>query len=281
MLMLLFWARFFQLTEAICPRKREIDISEDKVMRSELRQGRMLGEGSSSQVFQVEHVATGGVFAMKVYDKQKVERLDKRHNNTKNSIMTERASLLTAREAKHPGLVRLYHTFQDHTMLYLLMDFAESWVEFWDLLAVPRPADIPGDTQVMQVGLMPTAAKYYFEQIVSAVSAMHLLELVHRDIKPENMMVCTATGRLRLIDFGTCKNLCDASINGPDFVGTPEYMCPEAIENGHGPHGPVEYGHDLWSLGCVLLQLLSGVLVFKSRSEYLTFERIREASSNT
>ena len=136
---------------------------------------------------------------------------------------------LEAIEAEHPALVRLYHTFQDHTSLYLLMDFAESWIELWDLLAVPRPLDIPAETRFLQVGLSRTQARYYFEQIVSGVAALHMLELVHRDLKPENMMVCQATGRLRLIDFGTCKNLADPGApNGPDFVGTPEYMPPEA-----------------------------------------------------
>ena len=79
-----------------------MEVSEDKVMRAELQQGRLLGEGSSSEVYQVNHVGSGSVFAMKVYDKQKVERLDKRHNNTKNSIMTERASLIKA--SIHPSI---------------------------------------------------------------------------------------------------------------------------------------------------------------------------------
>ena len=52
--------------------------------------------------------------------------------------------------------------------------------------------------------------------------------------------------------------------------------CLQAIDNGHGPEGEVDYGHDLWSLGAVLLQLLSGVVTFHARSEYLTFERVRE-----
>jgi len=91
--------------------------------------------------------------------------------------------------------------------------------------------------------------------------------IVHRDLKPENVMV-RANGSIFLIDFGTAKNLKNTEHNGPEFVGTPEYMSPEAIESQQvGPEG------DLWALGCMAYQMLSGQNAFQGGSQYMTFLR--------
>lgn len=54
--------------------------------------------------------------------------------------------------------------------------------------------------------------------------------ITHRDIKPENMMI-TASGHLKLVDFGTCKDLRSTDLNGQEFVGTAEFMAPEVVDS--------------------------------------------------
>ena len=85
----------------------------------------------------------------------------------------------------------------------------------------------------------------------------------------------TATGHLKLIDFGTAKNLGqggdDQQFNGnTEFIGTAEYMAPEVF---HNRGKPVDTRCDLWSFGCILFQLLTGETPFKVGSPYLIFKK--------
>jgi len=92
----------------------------------------------------------------------------------------------------------------------------------------------------------PSLARCWVAELVDAVAHVHGCGLVHRDIKPENMML-TASGRVKLIDFGTAKDLVDTDLNGPEFVGTPEFMAPEAIAS----EKDTAYAADLWAIGIV------------------------------
>ena len=75
------------------------------------------------------------------------------------------------------------------------------------------------------------------------------------------------------MDFGTAKDLFQPDLNGPDFVGTAEYMAPSTVNN---KPGGVEV--DLWALGAVLCQMVLGCTPFGSASPYLVFLRIKRAS---
>lgn len=80
----------------------------------------------------------------------------------------------------------------------------------------------------------------------------------------------TSTGVVKLVDFGTCKDLVDPSRNGPEFVGTPDYMSPEVIDG-----GAATAASDLWALGCMLYQCGAGRTPFKAPSDYLTLRRVQ------
>ncbi|MFG1841827.1 protein kinase [Micromonospora sp. NPDC049175] len=100
-------------------------------------------------------------------------------------------------------------------------------------------------------------------QICSVLAVAHAASLVHRDLKPQNLMV-TPTGSVKVLDFGV------AALLGPDVprltatshtLGTPTYMAPEqALNSAVGPRA------DLYALGCVLFELLTGQPPYRAES---------------
>lgn len=111
------------------------------------------------------------------------------------------------------------------------------------------------------------------QQICDALEAAHSFQVVHRDIKPSNVF-CLASpkGFIKLLDFGIAKVLAgDEPEEGDDartpltsrgmFVGTPHYAAPEVIDPQH--YGPADARADLFSLGVMMYQFLTGVLPFE------------------
>ncbi|KAL3673256.1 hypothetical protein V7S43_000977 [Phytophthora oleae] len=232
----------------------------EKPSIDEFVQGKPLGEGNFSRIVEAQHKATGDKFALKVIEKQRIKRLRLRHQNIFNEINMEKEVL---NHLLHPNIIRLYQTFQDDSNLYFLLELLDGGELLSHLLHEGR-----------QLGLDEDLARFYLADVVNAVEYMHANQVIHRDLKPENMVVCKDAGNhLKLIDFGTAKNLADDKLNGPCFVGTPEYMPPETIDNKEPT-----YASDMWAFGCIAYQLLTGETPFSGGSAYLTFLRVQDGS---
>jgi len=89
----------------------------------------------------------------------------------------------------------------------------------------------------------------WFVQIVLALKYIHSLKILHRDLKASNLFL-SASGSLKIGDFGIAKVLEGTLENAQTMVGTPYYMSPEIIEN-----KPYQFKSDVWSLGCILYEL--------------------------
>jgi tRNA A-37 threonylcarbamoyl transferase component Bud32 len=145
----------------------------------------------------------------------------------------------------HPNIVTVYDFGQADGLYYLVMEY----VDGLNLRQLSRAGE-----------LKPKEALRVVPQICDALQFAHDEGVVHRDIKPENILL-DKKGRVKIADFGLAKILgrapADYQLTGPQQVmGTPYYMAPEQMER------PLEVDHraDIYSLGVVLYELLTGEL---------------------
>jgi serine/threonine-protein kinase TTK/MPS1 len=129
-------------------------------------------------------------------------------------------------------------------------------------------------SRILTVRLNPENAKFdisftrhYWKEMLECVQAVHDYDIVHSDLKPANFLL--TQGRLKLIDFGIANAIQDDTVNvhREQQVGTPNYMSPEAIVDSNAKSGlPSTVGKmmklgkasDIWSLGCILYQMVYG-----------------------
>ncbi|XP_057980853.1 3-phosphoinositide-dependent protein kinase 2 isoform X2 [Malania oleifera] len=218
--------------------------------------GKIYGVGSYSKVVRAKKKDTGIVYALKIMDKKFITK-----ENKTAYVKLERIVL---DQLDHPGIVRLFFTFQDTFSLYMALESCEGG-ELFD--------------QITRKGrLSEDEARFYAAEVVDALEYIHSLGLIHRDIKPENLLL-TADGHIKIADFGSVKPMQDSRITvlpnaasddkACTFVGTAAYVPPEVLNS-----SPATFGNDLWALGCTLYQMLSGTSPFKDASEWLIFQRI-------
>jgi non-specific serine/threonine protein kinase len=107
-------------------------------------------------------------------------------------------------------------------------------------------------------------------QAAAVLAAAHALSICHRDLKPTNLMLCP-DGSVKVLDFGLAM-LREADVaqftRTGQLLGTPAYMAPEQIQRGvAGPRS------DLYALGCVLHEMLTGEQLFTGPTAYAVFEK--------
>ena len=115
--------------------------------------------------------------------------------------------------------------------------------------------------------LSPKRTVAILTQVLSALSEAHQFGFIHRDLKPSNIMLCKRPGFpddfVKVLDFGIAKVMSDDE-NGtsrPDVAGTPRYMPPEQFKN-----EPLSPASDLYSIGCIAYEMLTGVAPFDGDS---------------
>ena len=140
-----------------------------------------LGEGNFTRIYLGEFKRTGNLYAIKLAEKETIEKVKKRHKNVYNELYMEKRVLS---KLSHVNIVRLFATFQDASTytLYFLMEYFDGG-EIWKLLRDPL------DNDGFQVGVPWNLVRYYIAATLDAIEYMHRKGIVHRDLKPENMML--------------------------------------------------------------------------------------------
>ena len=212
--------------------------STDAVVGSELAGYQieaLIGRGGMGAVYRAEELSLGRKVALKVIAPELAEDSRFRERFLRESRIA--ASL------DHPHIVPIFKAGDEDGALFLAMRY----VEGTDLAKLLRDGG----------ALDPRRAIDLLEQVAEALDAAHEKGLVHRDVKPSNVLVAVAGGKEHcyLADFGLTKRTGSLSgISAPgDVVGTLEYVAPEQITG-----DDVEARADLYSLGCVLYECLTG-----------------------
>ncbi|HID62117.1 MAG TPA: hypothetical protein EYP49_05175 [Anaerolineae bacterium] len=161
----------------------------------------------------------------------------------------------TAANLKHPNIVAIYEVAEFEGRYCLAMEF------------------LPGRTlaQVLQEegALPPKQVAEITQQLTSALDYAHARGFVHRDIKPSNVIV-DDQGHVTLTDFGTVKPAEGTRLTAPWMsIGTPEYMSPEQISG-----LVVEPASDIYSLGIVCYEMLSGQVPFSGATPHVLHAHI-------
>ncbi|MBG0828257.1 serine/threonine protein kinase [Planomonospora sp. ID67723] len=157
---------------------------------------------------------------------------------------------------EHPGAPVLYDFGTFEQRLFQVMQFIEG-VTVADLVSEHGPLPVPWAAAIAA-------------QACAVLSAAHALSICHRDLKPTNLMLCP-DGSVKVLDFGLAmfREAGSAQFTRVgQILGTPSYMAPEQIQRGlAGPRS------DLYALGCVIHEMLTGEQLFTGPTEYVVFER--------
>ena len=224
---------------------------------------RKLGVGEFANVYECvkrgEDRATAKKYAFKAIKKARVQRHAQLHKAKRNikRVDTEVASM---KKLSHGAVVRLYDVIQSPTMLYIVLEKGDR--DLYSFLDSHEYADGCPDDVVKSV--MRIAAL--------GLRHCHANGVAHRDLKPENILVVGQPGDwsllesdddpckrgvVKLCDFGLCADVSSGE-NLTDFVGSPCFFAPEILLDGSYDGRAA----DVWSLGCVMLEMLLGHAAF-------------------
>ena len=157
---------------------------------------------------------------------------------------------------EHPGAPVLYDFGTHDHRLFQVMQFIDG-VTVADLVSEHGPVPVPWAASIAA-------------QACAVLSAAHALGICHRDLKPTNLMLCP-DGSVKVLDFGLAL-LREADLaqftRAGQILGTPAYMAPEQIQRGAA--GPAS---DLYALGCVLHEMLTGRQLFTGPTAYAVFDK--------
>lgn len=158
-----------------------------------------------------------------------------------------RQELLLGRQVSHPNVVRIHDIGRHGDLWFLTMDYV--------------PGRSLKDVLRREGPWPPERAAAVVREVALALDVAHAQGVVHRDLKPGNILL-DEQDRPYLTDFGIARSMAETGLTQPgNIVGTPDYLAPEQARG-----EPVDHRADLYALGLILFELLTGDLPFASGS---------------
>lgn len=203
-----------------------------------------LGAGGMGVVFKALDRDLGEPVAIKVLRMKEGPEND-------DSLARFKREISLSRKVTHPSVARVHDLGMAGGHFFLTMEYVEGYTLAETLEAVGP--------------LAATDAVGYLRQIALGVGAAHSIGIIHRDLKPHNVMV-DRQGAIVILDFGLAFRPSMKSITSGDAcIGTPRYMAPE-----QATAGPVDARTDVYAIGVIAFELLTGTVPFSASSPYET-----------
>ncbi|MCB1044180.1 MAG: serine/threonine protein kinase [Acidobacteria bacterium] len=203
---------------------------------------KLLGEGAMGSVYKAHDPAIQRVVAIKTIKTDVIEESEERKEFTRRFF--NEAQICGS--LHHPNIVILYDLGEEQSMPFIAMEYLEGkTLQQW--MKSSKKLDI--DTKI-----------HIIAQVADALDYAHERGIIHRDIKPQNVMV-TRDHIAKIMDFGIAKIGDEHMTKTGFFVGTPSYSSPEQIAG-----EKVDYRSDIFSLGVLTHELLTGKLPFPGKS---------------
>jgi serine/threonine protein kinase len=219
---------------------------------------RKLGEGGMGRVYLAEHVTMGRMCAIKV--------IHPSLRSDAEAVGRFRREAANAGRINHPHVAAIYDCGETNDgLVYLAMEYV--------------PGDSLSTLLKWNSALLPRRAVSIALQVSDALGAAHRLGIIHRDLKPDNIIVARSkdgNDLAKVVDFGIAKATQGGSqtVTRAGFVvGTIQYMSPEQMIG-----DPIDVRSDLYSLGCILYEMLVGKRLFEGTTgELLITQRLTQA----
>ncbi|MFO0761683.1 MAG: serine/threonine-protein kinase [Byssovorax sp.] len=221
------------------------------VLNGRFRLVRLLGEGGMGAVFEADSLRGEGKRAVKLLHQEFVKE--------EQVLSRFYAEAQATRALQHPNIAQVFEagTAEDGTP-YLVMELLQG-TPLTDFMPLGR-------------AIPPQQAGPIIYAVLQALAMAHAQRIVHRDLKPDNLFLTRdARGAtlVKVLDFGIAKVMDAAGGMGQKtrtgvLLGTPGYMSPEQIKNSKG----VDPRSDLWSVGIILYEMLSGAQPFPADNEF-------------
>ncbi len=204
------------------------------------RVGRELGSGNQGTVYLC-------------HDTQLERRVAIKLLNRSLSESAFRDEARTMSKLQHPNIVSIYEAGRHGETPYLVFEFVEG--DLLSSLIQGKPLELP-------------QALHIFHGLLEGMAEAHRAGIVHRDLKPANIII-NKSQVPKVMDFGIARLLDEQ--RGPDhqLIGTPRYLAPEYIQQGQvGPQA------DVFALGLILDEMLTGMPVFSGRQQQAVIDAI-------